>query len=202
MTWNCRGENSDFPLWTRRSIRSGGSGAPHLIKQLSVSHKTEGGREGTEGKREYWRPSFHLCLESGNRGVIAKHYTKSTSNISLWWKPVTWLHKFTAKGPASPITWYGCAGRFYHIWKEDMTFRSLKCDFSNSDLPLHIFAHILFNLKAKMMQWFMWACRWESHYNKNYLELLLIYLTSNLLGLVKHMQTPKLHKKTTFSEIH
>lgn len=62
-----------------------------------------------------------------------------------------------------------------------------------------------------MMQWFMWACRRESHLreilitslpssllqgvcggfkNHNYLELLLINFTTNLLGLVKHMQIP------------
>lgn len=33
-----------------------------------------------------------------------------------------------------------------------MTFQILKCDFSYADLPLHSFACVGFDVKAKMMQ--------------------------------------------------
>lgn len=92
---------------------------------------------------------------------------------SLW-------HDFTnslRKGPASPMTCTGCAGRSHHMWEEDMTFQSLECDFSNADLPLHSFAYVKFHVKAKVMQWFMWACRRESHLR----EILITSFPSGLL---------------------
>lgn len=61
----------DFLHWTRRSIRTGGSTAPYLIKQLSVWDKTERGMEGTEGRENIdGQASTSGLSRKTDRGVI------------------------------------------------------------------------------------------------------------------------------------
>lgn len=121
----------DFPLWTRRSIRSGGPTGPYLIKQLSVLDKTE--RQGRDKGKHKMRERILMAklLPPAWVGKQTEEWLPSTTPQPLLLYPLDgslWrdLTNLLRKGLASPITCTGCAGRSHHFWEEDMTFQSLK----------------------------------------------------------------------------
>lgn len=140
-----------FPLWPSHSSRSGGSTAPYCFIKKTVWQGQDWQEEGRHsvGDRIMMAKLLPLTWAGKQTGGLLP----STTLKPLLFYPLDgnlW-HDFTnsLQNSIAPITCTGCTGGSHHIWKEDMTFLSLKCDFSNSDLPLHIFACVGFDVRPK-----------------------------------------------------
>lgn len=58
-----------------------------------------------------------------------------------------------------------------------MTYEVLECEFTHVDVSVHSLASAELDVEAKMMRWFMWACRQEGHLG----EVLITSLPSGML---------------------